>query len=1770
MPSNRNGRQDQEEDSEGHKEDQALIRARMALTAEIRLFKQSMKALNEEIDKEQPDPDVLEIMYSVFQTQMYSLQESENKLFDVLLDNQDEEEYGQEKEKSAALRQECIKIEFKAKKIMQKTAQANSDNNSGVMLLDSSRGQRRKLPKLELPQFGGDVREWLPFWSQFEQIHSDEEITDSDKYMYLIQSTVPGSSPHEIVMSFPVCAKNYPMAVESLKDRYGRESMLVKVYVRDLLRLVVDNAQRKTVSLSSLYVMLSSKIRALETLGVTKDKCASIIYPLVESCIPEDVLRVWQRDLHCKGANESEEELEKLMEFLKKEVQGEDNIKLACASFSSEPQKNIQVRGSKPVKQITPTPTAAGLLSTDDPEEKLNASSCIFCNRNHLSELCGKADKISLDDKLKFIRRKRRCLVCLKPGHMAKACKSFVKCMICSRKHQTVMCPDAVHHKKKGSSSAERKDNEGDDGSVRRVADNANSVQTPDVLLQTLVVKIHGEKGTLLTRALLDTGSHKSYILKSLASQVGLRIMGEERVVHTLFGGHETGVEKHCRYKVKVSDINERYRCNLDVSDTKKISGHISSIPNGPWLEELRMSNITLSDVGLDDEIGVLIGADEAGHLLTGKKIELRSGPVAVETLLGWTLMGRLPKKNENKYDSTLLVTSMHIRDADLSKLWDLESIGIMDPTTTKSREELEEAAMKHFQDTVQMNQEGRYEIHLPWIEGHLPLPDNKRVAERRLNCVTQNLKRDGLYESYDRVFQEWEKLGMIEVVPEHERNAYGHYLPHRAVIKDSATTPIRPVFDASCKVKGSPSLNDCMEKGPNLLELIPAVITRFRLNKMGVLADIKKAFQQISVTSRDRNYLRFLWWEDNNCNVLKEYRHCRVVFGVSSSPFILGATLKHLLQAAPLHLMGTSGLLQDSLYVDNLVASVKTSEEALRLRREADELLLSSKFELRDWEIGPINECKDVPVLGLRWDMREDKLFCDVRVNNEDDLVITKRKILSLANAVFDPIGFSSPFTLIPKTILKEVCSLKLGWDAEVPDEIKKKFISWRKQLRRLKEVQIPRWISPNTDRGLWTLHVFVDASKTAYAAVVYLVVENNGGQSVQLLQAKSRVAPTLPVTIPRLELLGCGIGARLATAVKKMLHYEEIKVIYWSDSSTALYWIKNIGNWGIFVQRRVEEIRRLSSPDDWRHVPGTLNPADLPSRGCTLEQLKTSEWWEGPNFLKSGQQEWPNEVVPVNEYEVNSERKKNVVSSLSTEQDPIYDEICESSSYADMIQRVASSMKAEEHTQDFTVEELNLAEQKLLRMVQVRSFTGVNDIKLKKLYAFVDDNGLIRTRTRLLHGDFTEDFKSPVILPCKNKVVGALILQQHESNSHAGVQILMAILREKYWILKSRRTIRSVISKCPSCRIFDAPRMECEVAPLPKDRIQAEVPFQVTGVDLAGPLFLSDGRKTWIVLFTCAVYRAIHLELVTSLSTEDFKNSLRRFIARRGRPTIIYSDNGTNFQGCSNQFKRVNWTQVQKYARCKEITWRFNPPTAAWWGGWWERLVGVVKRSLKRVLGKATLGYEELQTVLCDVESSVNRRPLTYISEDPDDLAVLTPYMFLIGNPSSEVPEADVTDRKSLTKRLKYIQRLREDFRSRFRKEYLGQMTTARKKATRALREGEMVLIGQENKKRIDWPIGKIIQVIPGRDGKIRVVRVQTRDGVCLRPIQRIYPLEVEEEISGIPPQVEEKAATDQVSCTEKEKEDRLALADKRPEVVTKSGRRVKIPVRFTFINC
>ncbi|GBN68995.1 hypothetical protein AVEN_269425-1 [Araneus ventricosus] len=254
---------------------------------------------------------------------------------------------------------------------------------------------------------------------------------------------------------------------------------------------------------------------------------------------------------------------------------------------------------------------------------------------------------------------------------------------------------------------------------------------------------------------------------------------------------------------------------------------------------------------------------------------------------------------------------------------------------------------------------------------------------------------------------------------------------------------------------------------------------------------------------------------------------------------------------------------------------------------------------------------------------------------------------------------------------------------------------------------------------------------------------------------------------------------------------------------------------------------------------------------------------------------------------------------------------------------------------TKELSYEEIQKAEETLIRIIQSEWSSDKRE-KYTQTIQFYEENKILKVRSRLILGQDPENFVGPTVL-ADNPIVRRLIAYAHKTLHHAGVQTTLSHLRERFWIPRGRRVVKEVLQKCVTCRRYTSkPVVPVIPVPLSVDRINRVAAFEVTVADLANPIYLKGGEKAWIVIFMCAVYRAIHLELVTSLSTEAFMQAMRRFFAIKGRSSIMYMDNGTNFLGTSRALSNLNWQEIIDECAIQKIKWHFNIPAAPWYGGW------------------------------------------------------------------------------------------------------------------------------------------------------------------------------------------------------------------------------------------
>ena len=606
--------------------------------------------------------------------------------------------------------------------------------------------------------------------------------------------------------------------------------------------------------------------------------------------------------------------------------------------------------------------------------------------------------------------------------------------------------------------------------------------------------------------------------------------------------------------------------------------------------------------------------------------------------------------------------------------------------------------------------------------------------------------------------------------------------------------------------------------------------------------------------------------------------------------------------------------------------------------------------------------------VLGLKWNLESDTLVVSRGTSPDVNQAITQRVVLSLVSAVFDPIGLVAPFTVKARLLLKDIWRLSgQQWDDDLPEDIVTKFLEWSRDLPLLNNIVIPRSYFQNKFVSL-ELHMFGDSSQDAFSAVAFLrgKTVTDGGTSTELafVFGKSRVAPMKALTIPKLELQAALLAARLRDGVHRALTMTIDRTFMWTDSTTVLQWLRSMDKQPVFVANRVSEILELTTIDEWHHVPTADNPADAGTRGLSASGLLESSWLKGPDFLRTN--DWP--FKPADDFlkkiksckldsvlESDLDQTGTVTLTATVTTTASTFEWQKYSSYEKLLRIVVYMLrllpKYSANRTDCGLitdpAELELAEQKLFYLTQTESFpterknllksSPLNkSSKLNQFSPFIGPNGLLRTsgRTKQLEVA-TFDVKHPILLDGRHPVVRLFLEHLHKEHCHQGVEYLRALIQQRFAIVKLRTVLRSIQSKCITCRKRRAETPSPMMADLPRERLAfGSPPFTNTGVDYFGPFYVAVKRSTekrWGFLFTCLTTRAVHFEVVPTMDTSSCVMGIERFVSRRGVPSVIWSDNGTNFVASEKELLQniLRWNQqlLTDSLVKKRIKWKFNP---------------------------------------------------------------------------------------------------------------------------------------------------------------------------------------------------------------------------------------------------
>ena len=1633
------------------------------------------------------------------------------------------------------------------------------------------------LPKLKLEKFSGEVGTFQPFIDSFDaSIGSRTDLPEVDK-LNLLKTFLQGP-PLVLIESFKTTAGNYKTAISALKDRFGNQMRYELKLVQRFFELKRPSHNLKEIS--EFHCEYESIIRSLENVGCSiKDNEFFILRGLLGKlkCETWNILSI-SGSLEKIDLDNFRKNFTKMVSDMEAMPSGTKS----CSKSSS--QKNENINSSSEIRQSVKPKNkkywqksdignySISVTNEKGPKGNPGSSSsfnsraakgelqCLLCDGSHRHFDCSRFPTVA--DRIKRTLELGRCTKCCR-RHDSKDCRIWLStCWKCRQgNHHALFCD--------GTSETSSKTSETKAAPVILAVDSRGGSPGNGAVPSAEAMVLCADVG-VETRVFFDLGAQRTFIHADLVKK--LKIIPKETIELTVDSFTET-VPKKIYDVVKIEVVIGDRRREVSAVVTPRIPGNIHTEGLSKTMEYLKRKGIKLADPNVKGDvlsnIGILMGTDYSMKFL--KQFRIIDNIELLETSGGYAPLGLLPPEIAQPQTSvssvsSVVVANINVRSnpvlnndvsSDLEKyvpqLWELESIGIQQETYTPE----EASAYAAYHRSV-IYKENQYWVKLPWKVDRGHLPTNYHLSKHRLQSTLKKLEKNPEHiKLYSEIIREQESKGFIERVENACVTESTHYLPHLAVVKESKTTPLRIVFDCSARQdKKSNSLNDCLYSGPSLTEKLGKVLLKFRTNPYAYSADISKAFLRVGLQEEDRNYTRFLFPEnplDPQSNLVT-YRFRSVLFGATSSPFLLQATLSHHLDKSE---SPYAEKIKESLYVDNVQGTMLNETELLDFYNSVNQTMTEANMPLQSWatnsiglqQVMNIEQSENQKILGINWNISADALNI-LEVNFESD-PLSKRKLLSSLSRIFDPLGLLSPLTIPARMLMQETWKLQLDWDSILPETIQEQWKKIARGLKGLSQISLPRETC-REDR-FYDLHVFCDASQKAYGAVAYVT---DGEQTPQLVMSKAKVAPVQQKTLPQLELTALYVGVRLQNYIRETMSDIQFRKVYvWSDSEVALCQIKNNHSKKIYVRNRVASINEIGSHCIFGHVRTEQNPADLLTRGQSVANIKKAHhWFHGPAWLND-KENWPVQKLQLSV-------QCPVVEVEEPGQVPVLDGNKYSSlkkllGVTNQIFRFINLSRKEEYVKESPlrywlkfVQETEYGEE----MQFLKGKPGKTPDLVKKLGLFLEE-GVIRCKGRIDNSELSYSARFPVLLPKKHWFTKLMIEETHCKALHGGVQETLCKLREHYWVPQGRQSVKSVIVKCYVCRRLEGPSCDYPAPPaLPSFRVDNCTPFLTTGVDYTGALNITDSdtgesRKVYVVLFTCANTRAVHLELATDLTADTFLNVFRRFVARRSCPQLMISDNGKYFRLSSSLLRQImEDTTVQRELEERGCKWKFIPPKSPWQGGFYERLIGVVKSCLKKVLFKKKVSIEDLYTIVAEVESRVNNRPLTYISDDIDELEALTPSHLICGRRLKSLPsvthaaeenDPNYLDHRELNERYGNLSRIINKWQDLWKREYLTSLrekfygVAPSRNLIRTLKVGDVVVV-QGLGPRAEWPLGRVEETCPDEGGVVRMVKLQTKNGTSLRTVEKLYPLECEvdpealsadEEVSESTPQQQEE---------------------------------------------
>ena len=1683
------------------------------------------------------------------------------------------------------------------KLLLDKNADSGQQVNKDLIQMMAHSINEGKTPHLDCGTFNGKEKDKFAFNTFINQfnivIGHKKNLSKSTKLAYLIGYLRDYAL--SIIKHLSITDDNYELAIDMLRKEFLDEEFIVDETYKNILKAFPSfNSINNDPEFSSVKAYLN-EIRAylyeLKSKGIDLLEHGSAGLSLISHIIFNKLPNLVKREfIHFLSKN-----YPTLSEVF-------DNYHTVLARLS----KVTSVKHKQPIKSNFQR------YNEVKPKEKVKSEPEQFKNKGVFTnfktnqrkscKLCGSGDHtlgqcdefVSYQSKVNRLQELTLCTRCAGSGHDENQCfgkqgKLRFPCKICNtREHFTALCPV---NSGKGETSNKTNVNM---CLAQRSLDSGQ-------ILPTMTLTLKSGTRCRKVRCLIDTGSQRSYIseyaAKDLCQDIN-RLYELECEVCTYIG-QETKEFKQMSTGIKLG--NSLVFVPLLVDNSLNISFEV------PGMNEV-ISKFTANNIKLMDDtfyekgnhdlitVDMLLGIDVLHHMPSFEWKQIMGGPgivmqgkVApignvynfldaqqrkfVRKLLQVKCKGRESNAMKTMVNAVLDPIKSYFNPIDhilndtevdngLEHLFSLESMGIK--TDDRELVSIDKEQVEKFRKGI-IFKEGKYHVELPWhFDKVEAVPSNHNVALKVLDRTMKYLDKKGLTERYQSVFEQQLSDGIIEeitVKPSEYQDKV--WIPHRPVIKmdEQVTTKIRPVFNCSLKTnKELPSLNEATYTGIDLMNNILKLLFYFRTNDYVMLSDVKQAFLMIKLKNEvDQDRFCFFWKKGNK---LITYRFKTIVFGFTSSPFILHYVMQHHANSFPVDKV--SDILSNNFYVDNLLITGNEVSEMKEIYQVAYNRMKAGGFLLRSWNSnsdelrdqmtsdGRLVEhsCEEEKVLGYRYNVNADTLsLAHCKIDQEAN---TKRKVLSQTSKLFDPLNFALPITIRGKILMRKIWRLEVGWDDQLPKEMCDEMKRLSRDFEMISELSFQRQaLNENESYGF---HIFCDSSAESYGFVAYAVNQNNESA---FLYAKSKLAPLRKQgnehSIPTLELMGVILAFKCLPSILESYDGMQIQFLNISvDAQVVLNWLltKQTKVKSKFLRNRILDASSLKLdlenkfhiPVSFHYVNTEENPADLVTKGLSYNKYlsKRKFWLEGPQWLSNDFNQWPKYPL----LSISPEQKGNISTTFTVQPEQVNTGIlninkfssfnklikCTSNLYKFLskIKGCNPRKKAWEYWIKTAQEEFFNEELKFLQNTNQND--KVAPTLVSNLNLFLDDKGLIRSRGRISKCTYYNyDVHNPVLLPKASRFTQLFIIDCHMKLQHLGIGTTLNYIREQgLWIPKGRMAVKNALSSCLVCKRYNALAFKYpKFTNMPKHHMNLVKPFQHVGVDYTGHFWVKDNLtnqtvKAYILIFTCLNIRAVHFELVTDMSTKNFLLAFQRFCNTYSIPQYVYSDNAKVFlKGGMILEKALQSKEVKEELERCNIKHIKIPVYSAWIGSAWERLIRTMKNCLYKVIGRAKMTYFELLTSLSNIQLAMNSRPLTYRSS-LDELEFITPNSFLKihGNSSlilREDTEVWVDDQENLENTLIIQEEMFENFKKLWYNEYLLSLREHSRNLYQSnwenkIKVGDVVLIKTINKPRPYWLLGKVLELIIGSDSKVRTVKIKQGNGAIeYHSISNLYPLEV-----------------------------------------------------------